>query len=192
MFVNLYLRRCFKLAMVLTLLGFGHVCVAEETSQLNVAEFNEQGQLLKPATLDEWIHLGSNVGHGYDEGTFDPKTPGTFHIVEIEPSAYAYVKQHGQYADGTMLALSFYKVQEKTNLRLNGLSQGELVSFEIHLIDSKKYEDGRAFFNFGLNDQANAAPSPNRCVECHREEGAFASTFTQFYPKMQKILNISR
>lgn len=186
--MNKTIYRCATIVLTIVfILATALGAKAQSTDNINKAVFNQQGQLVKPNNLDEWIHLGSNVGHGYNEGEFDPRSPGTFHIVEIEPSAYAYFKQHGHYANGTMIALSFYQVAEKTNPRLNGLSQGDLVSFEIHLIDNQ-YDDGRAFFNFGLNHETDMIAAGNRCVECHREEGAFASTFTQFYPKMRERL----
>lgn len=186
MFAKLHLGLPYLYAILL--LGISGLLWSQtENANLGKAQFNDAGQLLKPANLDQWIHLGSNMGQGYSEDTFDPSSPGTFRIVEMEPSAYNYFKTHGRYADGTMIGLSFYRPQSKTNPRLNGFSQGELVSFEIHLIDSA-YADGRAFFNFIKEEQADMIEAGNACVECHREEGEFESTFTQFYPKMQSII----
>ena len=177
----------------------GYVISAEDTkadqntaSNLNVAEFDDDGLLIKPNNLDQWIHVGSNMGQGYNEALFDPASPGTFQIVEIEPSAYDYFKQHGRYANGTMIALSFYKASDKSSPRLNGFHQGELVSFEIHLIDSQNFKEGRAFYNFGMKTVAEKIADGSRCVECHKTEGAFESTFTQFYPKMQNLLSIHK
>lgn len=155
---------------------------------LNTATFDQSGALIKPKDLDRWIHIGTNMGQGYNEELFDPEKPGTFQIVEIEPAAYDYFKQYGRYADGTMIALSFYKATDKASPKLNGFHQGDLVSFEIHLIDSQKYKEGRAFFNFGMKEKAEKIAEGSRCVECHEAEGAFESTFTQFYPKMQSLL----
>ena len=185
-----WLSRVMAVALIIVGLTNAMTLAAQENDTLVVAQFNQQGQLLKPIDLDHWIHLGSNLGHGYNAENFDPQSPGTFQVVEMEPNAFDFFREHGRYADGTMIALSFYWAEAKSNPSLNGFSQGQLVGFEIHLIDSQHYNDGRAFFNFGLEDRADMIAAGNQCVECHRQEGAFESTFTQFYPKMKKILQL--
>lgn len=156
---------------------------------LNIAKFTQAGELIKPDNLDTWIHLGSNLGQGYNEELFDANNAGTFQIVEMEPNAYQYFKETGHYADGTMIALSFYRPETKVSPQLNGFSQGKLVSFEIHLIDGQTLADRHGFYNFGLNENAKKIEDESLCMDCHREEAAFDGTFTQFYPKMQAILS---
>lgn len=65
-----------------------------------------------------------------------------FQAVSMEPSAYAYFRANGEYADGTMFLLSFYAMQQNGGDE-TGLNQGDLDSFEIHVIDKGLYQDGR-------------------------------------------------
>ena len=154
--------------------------------KIEIAKITDDGKLIKPSNIDEWNFLGTILGHGYpqdDNRKFSRENPGLIHVVQIEPKAYRYLKQHKKYADGTMLALSFYSTQEKPAPLTDGVVQKHLTAFEIHILDKEKYKDKRAFFIFeGYELKANMIPPGNACVTCHNEEGAFDGTFTQFYP----------
>jgi len=154
--------------------------------RLQVAVFSTSGALKKPEGLDKWIHMGSNIGHGYNGESFSDNDPGTFRVVAMEPSAYDYFIENGEYANGTMFSLSVYNVLSKVEPDLNGFSQGTLRGFEIHLIDSERNQDGRQFFMFAADDRSSI-PLANQsfCVNCHLQEAKFESTFVQFYPKLK-------
>ncbi len=156
-----------------------------EGDRLQVAVFSASGALDKPEGLDRWIHMGSNIGHGYNGKSFSDDDPGTFRVVAMEPSAYDYFVENGEYANGTMFSLSVYNVLSKVEPDLNGYSQGTFRGFEIHLIDSERNQDGRQFFMFAAEDKS-ASPLANQsiCVNCHLQEAKFESTFVQFYPKL--------
>lgn len=157
-----------------------------QTARVEVAQFSTAGALDKPKALDKWIHMGSNIGHGYNGESFATDDPGTFRVVAMEPTSYDYFIENGEYANGTMFSLSVFDVLSKVEPDLNGFSQGKLRGFEIHLIDSERNEDGREFFMFAADDQ-NAVPLADQsvCVNCHQKEGKFESTFVQFYPKLK-------
>ncbi len=156
-------------------------------AELGAAKFSSAGQLLRPADLDRWVFMGASVGLGYSQAQFDPKQPGMFQVVSMEPTAYAHFQTHGEYADGTMFLLSFYATKSNETSAESGLSQGDLESFEIHLIDKGLFEDGRAFYPFGKDDaQVSALPPNNACVQCHIQRGVFDGTFVQFYPIMRE------
>lgn len=152
---------------------------------LGVATFTGSGALEKPKGMDKWVHMGSNIGHGYNGESFARDDPGTFRVVEMEPTAYDYFLEHGEYADGTMSSLSVYDTVSKVEPDLNGFSQGKLRGFEIHLIDSTRNSDGREFFMFAAaGERAEPLADQSVCVNCHLQEGKFKSTFVQFYPKL--------
>ncbi|WP_193163407.1 cytochrome P460 family protein [Microbulbifer hainanensis] len=155
---------------------------------LTAARFDAAEKLQRPDNLDEWIFLGAVVGHGYpnsEERQFSADSPGMIQVVQMEPAAYRYLKQHGKYADGTMLALSFYNTQQKPQPEVDGIVQGELASFEIHLLDKQKFTDRSAFYVFPNDKDAIAMiPAGNNCVSCHKEDGAYDATFAQFYPQL--------
>lgn len=157
-----------------------------ETGRVSVAEFGANNQLRKPENIDEWILLGASAGHGYPNHSspeFSQKHPGKIQIVQIEPEAYRYFKKHRHFANGTMLSLSFYDVQKSPSPDVNGIVQGAMSSFEIHLIDKEKFTDTRAFYHFAIEDMMAPMIKPgNSCVQCHNAHAQFDGTFMQFYP----------
>jgi hypothetical protein len=171
---------------------------AASATSLDAARLTDAGELLRPANLDEWVFLGASLGMGYDNVDFDPKSPGNFQVVLMEPSAYAYFKTNGQYANGSMFLLSFYRTEQRVSIDRAGFVQGELKNFEIHLLDRSRFAEGRAFYLFGPKDDKGAVlPPGSPCVECHVRDGAFDGTFAQFYPALRHripadLLNKSR
>jgi hypothetical protein len=159
---------------------------AAESERIQVAEYDSSDRLIRPGNIDEWILLGASVGHGYPGGEsrgFSLDSPGLIQIIQMEPAAYQYFKKHKQYADGTMLALSFYNTQEEPSPAVDGVVQDDLATFEIHLIDKQGFEDKRAFYLFSGEDRiAPMVSAGNDCVDCHNKHAKFDGTFTQFYP----------
>jgi hypothetical protein len=168
-------------------------CSAQSQSgreNLDVAEYTAAGELVFPADVDQWIHLGSSLGGGYsEEVAFAPEDPGTFHVTTIEPTAYRYLLEHKEYADGTMLLLSFYNTQPAPEPKLNGFVQGNLAAREIHVIDRSRFADERGFFLFAEGvTESQLVPAPNQCLTCHAEHARFDGTFTQFYPPIRELV----
>jgi hypothetical protein len=154
--------------------------------RLEVARFTADGQLLRPNDLDQWVFLGTSLGMGYNQGTFNPQSPGQFQVVLIEPRAYRYFVEHGHYAPGSMLLLYFYDTAQRRSINQTGFVQGELTNYEIHLIDPARSSEGRVFYVFRRDDaQGNAMPKGSACVACHTKHGAFEGTFAQFYPTIR-------
>ena len=151
--------------------------------------------LIRPVNIDEWIFLGASVGHGYPAegvtGGFSTANPGKIQIVQMEPSAYQYFKSRGHYADGTMLSLSFYNVLEDPIPAVDGIVQGNLDTFEIHLLDKKRFKDERAFYLYSANEvKASMIPEGNNCVVCHNNEAHFDGTFSDFYPVIRDNIRV--
>ncbi|HEX7080497.1 MAG TPA: cytochrome P460 family protein [Gammaproteobacteria bacterium] len=161
----------------------------EADAALTAARYTDGGDLEFPANTDEWIVLGTGIGGGYEEGVLDPANPGPITVAQIEPSAYRYLLEHGRYADGTMLLLTFYRTQEKPEPALRGFVQGDVALREIHVIDRERYpEEGRAFFQYPPGTAVSEKlPLGSECVACHAEHGAFDGTFTQFYPPVRRF-----
>ena len=159
----------------------------EKRERISVAKFTDDGSLVRPVNIDEWIFLGASVGHGYPPergaGGFSTANLGKIQIVQMEPSAYQYFKSRGHYADGTMLSLSFYNILEAPIPTVDGVVQGNLDTFEIHLLDKKKFNDKRAFYLYSANEvETSMIPEGNNCVVCHNNEAHFDGTFSNFYP----------
>lgn len=159
---------------------------AAPVATVDVAAFKDDGQLRRPANLDEWVFLGTSLGMGYNARAFDPSAPGQFQVVLMEPTAYRQFVATGAYPDGAMFLLSFYDSEQKVSINRSGFVQRDLDSFEIHLIDSRRPGEGHYFYPFGATDpQAAVLPAGNACITCHLKNGAFNGTFAQFYPTIR-------
>lgn len=158
-------------------------------SAVDVAGFTAEGRLRRPDNLDEWVFLGASLGMGYNAAAFDPKAPGQFQVVLMEPKAYRQLLQTGAYPDGAMFLLSFYNSEQKASINRSGFVQRDLDSFEIHLIDRRRPGEGHFFYPFGAKDQqAEVLPAGNPCIQCHLKDGAFDGTFAQFYPTIRHLI----
>lgn len=159
-------------------------------TDLNVAEYTDNKELLYPDNLPEWIHMGTSLGGDYNENQFDPESPGTLGVVQMEPNAYRYFLEHKEYADGTMFLLSFFDSESKSEPQLQGFVQGDMTAQEIHVIDEQRFNEGRAFFLYRNTTQASSpkVPDGSECVQCHTEHGDFDATFIQFYPTIRDHL----
>lgn len=192
--VNRVAARCCLVLLLGQWLAAAVFSAERPVERLDVASFASGNQLLRP-NIDEWIFLGSSVGHGYTAsgaaaGRFSVQNPGYFQVVHIEPQAYRYFKQHRRYANGTMLSLSFYRIRDKPAPAIDGWLQGELASVEIHLLDKTTYVDKRAFFRFDpAQSSAAAVAVPNSCIRCHQSQAHFDGTFSDFYPLIRQQLS---
>jgi hypothetical protein len=158
---------------------------------LNAARY-DGGRLLRPSDLDRWVFLGASLGMDYNNATFSPESPGAFHVVLMEPSAYEYFMKHGRYADGSMFLLSFYDTQRGASVDRAGYVPGALSAFEIHVIDRARYTEKHAFFPFAKDDaRAEVLPPGSPCVQCHVPKGAYDGTFTQFYPPIRERVPVT-
>jgi len=159
-------------------------------TRLGAAVYGPNGQLPFPAGTDRWIAAGSALGGQYSDEPFDPARPGTIGEVKIEPSAYDYFLEHGEYADGTMFLLTFYASEAKSDPQLSGFVQGNVLQREIHVVDRERFaEEGHAFYLYPAGATADPMPLPvgSECFRCHSEHGAFDATFVQFYPALRDL-----
>lgn len=166
------------------------VCVAAEAPRsVDVARFNEDGELIVPGNMDEWVFLGSSLGMGYSQESFDPGSPGMFQIARMEPQAYRAFLATGRFVDGTMIALHFFGSQNEVSINRAGFVMDDLHFGEIHYKDSERFPDGFNFYNVA-NGEATAEeiPLPNECVECHKRDAAYDGVFVQFYPVIHEHL----
>lgn len=169
------------------------LAAAAPADNVDVARFTPDGRLKRPADLDEWVFLGASLGMGYNAAAFDPKSPGQFQVVLMEPQAYRLFVKTGAYPDGAMFLLSFYDSEQKVSINRSGFVQRDLDSFEIHLIDRRRPGEGHYFFPFGATaNEAKVLPAGNACVTCHLKDGAFDGTFAQFYPTIRHRIPAAR
>jgi len=185
------MRRFQTIAILIFVSCLGTLSLAEDsaTDVVNAATFDDDGKLIKPGDIDEWVFLGSSLGMGYSQAEFDPGSAGMFQIVRMEPRAYKAFVETGRFADGTMFALHFYGSQNNVSINRAGFVMGSLHFMEIHYKDSERFPDGFNFYTFD-NDQtvAEEVSLPNECVACHKKDGVYDGVFVQFYPTIHEFL----
>ncbi len=173
----------------IVLLGLGLLAVADHGPRLDVARFSDDGSLVVPDNLDEWIFIGSSLGMGYSQENFDPDSPGMFQVARMEPAAYQAFKETGTFVDGTMISLHFYGSQNEISINRAGFVMDDLHFAEIQYKDSDRFPDGFNFYNVNNGDKlAQEIPLPNECVDCHKRDGAYDGVFVQFYPTIHEFL----
>jgi Cytochrome P460 len=173
----------------LTVFSIAAFAMAEEEYRIDVAEFDDDGDLIVPTDLDEWIFIGSSLGMGYSQDNFDPDSPGMFQVARMEPTAYKVFKKTGKFADGTMLSLHFYGSANHISINRSGFVMSDLHFAEIHYKDSKRFPDGFNFYNLSNGEPTGREIElPNDCVDCHKRDGAYDGVFVQFYPTIREYL----
>ena len=179
-----------SILVILSLLSVSVIGVsAGNETPVDVAEFDDNGRLLVPGNINEWVFIGSSLGMGYSQTDFDPDSPGMFQIARMEPNAYQAFVETGEFVDGAMIALHFYGSQNHISINRSGFVMDDLHFAEIHYKDSERYPDGFNFFTFNPGDTAaDEVALPNDCVDCHKRDGAYDGVFVQFYPDIHRYL----
>ena len=165
-------------------------------------QYNGDGHLIRPTNFRTWIFVGSSIGLSYF-GKEEPKGPGLFHHIYIQPEAYRHYVKTGEFPDKTMLVMENYSAGSKEDNTtgpiiegkefdiLHGLFEDKRMGLEVALKDLDRFEDGWAYFNFssanGLKETGAAFPKAV-CWNCHNTHGADDNVFVQFYPVLREPL----
>lgn len=182
-----------------TLSGCGSAVSPDGTSRANAAEpqdmkaapgatYNAEGELQRPIDHREWVFVGAPVTPN-DMNDGKAAFP-EFHNVYIDPSSFASYKQTGKFPDGTIILKELVSVGGKSMASGNGYFQGEFVSLEAMVKDSRRFSDepgGWAFFRFGEAPDytpVGARMKTESCNSCH--SGATEDyVFTDTYPVLR-------
>lgn len=145
--------------------------------------------LLRPADYREWVFVGAGLGMTYQPQSDSQPRPQMFTNVFVNPSSYRSFMRSGTWPDKTILILEIRASDSEVSINKSGRFQTTLAGLEAHVKDSRLSGDGWAFFNLGLNAQAEALSGKDvvRCVECHAKNAAVDNTFVQFYPTLLEV-----
>lgn len=182
-----------------TLSGCGSAVSPNGAARANAAEpqdmkpapgatYNAEGELQRPNDHREWVFVGAPVTPN-DMNDGKAAFP-EFHNVYIDPSSFASYKQTGKFPDGTVILKELVSVGGKSMPSGNGYFQGEFVSLEAMVKDSRRFRDepgGWAFFRFGEAPDytpVGARMKTESCNSCH--SGATEDyVFTDTYPVLR-------
>ena len=151
------------------------------------AEFNADGEMIRPEGWREWVFVGSPLTPNSLNGGEAPFPE--FHTVYIDPESWAHWKKTGTFREGTMFAKELTLVGDTAATSGIGFFNGDLQGFEIAHKDSERYPEdagGWGYYTFGHKPEpyANstaAMPTP-ACAACHTAAAAEDMVFTQYYP----------
>ncbi len=149
--------------------------------------FTAEGRLEYPQDYREWVYVSSGLDMSYsDRG--GGMGHSMFDNVFVQPKAYREFVRTGLWPDGTLLALEVRAAAEKGSINQHGKFQtGELMGFEVHVKDTKRFQGGWGFFSFRGPEPAQMIPMTQDCYSCHRDHAAVDTTFVQFYPTLLPI-----
>ena len=157
-------------------------------------QFTSDGKLVRPTGYLEWVMVGASTGLSYaqpQQAAAAGAAPGMFHNVYMQPWAYRYVMQHGQFPENAMFVLTFFESSRKSNPARAGFYEGQRISgFEVHLKRKDVDSTGWGFYGFGSDTSRPQAKQPSAlaCYSCHSKEAAFDNAFVQFYPALRERL----
>jgi hypothetical protein len=169
-------------------------------SSPNAPRYDDKN-LLFPDGFRNWMFVGSNLGLLYKG---DPQPgPITFHNIYIDPEAYAYFRDHGQFPDPTVLVMDIYDSQDRetqgilTRGSFDGPWDGNFVAVK----DSKRPPGPNgeksiwAYYIFSKDKtdptkpQASAPAEPDKdCYACHKEHGMIDNVWVQLYPILRSLV----
>ncbi len=162
-------------------------------SDVRGAEFAANGEVKRPDNWRSWVFIGANLTpNGLNDGkAIFPE----FHYTYIEPSAWAYYKRTGRFAEGTqivkelvLLGKSEYEDGSTTGPVGRGFYAGKPIVLAYMYKDSKRFPDkpgGWGYFDFGSAQpyRASAMAHANKtCASCHELAKGTDYVFTQHYP----------
>lgn len=154
-------------------------------------EFNDDGSIKQPVGFRKWVFLGAPVTpNDMNEG--EASFP-EFHNTYMDPVSFAYVEQHGEYRDGTVIVKELTSVGSKVQPSGNGYFQGDFTGLEVSIKDGKRFADepgNWAYFSFGHKYPLKAKASKNNvasCNSCH-DQNAKNFVFSDVYPVLKDVL----
>lgn len=148
-------------------------------------QYDEKGQLLRPADYREWMFVSAGYGMNYSPG---PGSHEMFTNVFVQRWAYDEFMKSGKWPEQTMFVIDERDAASRSSINQKGHYQTDLMGLAVEIKDSARNPDKWAYYGFGAeNKSAGAMPHGNPCWTCHEEHAAVEHTFVQFYPTLKPV-----
>ncbi len=156
-----------------------------------VPVYDDDGSLRWPEGFRTWVFVGASLGLSYSPHKAEYGDE-LFHNVYLDRRAYEHYARTGEFPEKSMLAMSVYRQANKSESlsKLQGSFEGELVSLEVAVKDSERFDEGWAYFDFSGGDSQKETARPfarEKCFECHAEHAADDNVFVQYYPILRRL-----
>jgi len=165
------------LAVCLTLLA------AAPEDKMPKPQYDEKGELLRPADYREWMFLSAGFGMNYSPG---PDSHEMFTNVFVQRWAYDDFLKSGKWPEQSMFVIDERDAASRSSINQKGHYQTDLMGLAVEVKDSTRNPDKWAYYGFGADAKsAGAMPHGNGCWSCHDAHAAVEHTFVQFYPTLK-------
>ena len=148
-------------------------------------QYDEKGQLLRPANYREWMFLSAGYGMNYSPG---PDSHEMFTNVFVQRWAYDEFMKSGKWPEQSMFVIDERGAASRSSINQKGHYQTDLMGLAVEVKDSARNPDKWAYYGFGEeNKSAGAMPHGNPCWACHDAHAAVEHTFVLFYPTLKVV-----
>ena len=148
-------------------------------------QYDEKGNLVRPADYREWMFLSAGYGMNYSP---EPGSHEMFTNVFVQRWAYDEFLKSGKWPEQSMFVIDERDAESKGSINKRGHYQTDLMGLAVEVKDSARNPDKWAYYGFGDNDKtAGAMPHGNPCWSCHDGHAAVEHTFVQFYPTLKPV-----
>lgn len=152
--------------------------------------FTADGQLERPdPSYREWVYIGAPLTPNEIN---PPEAPfPEFHNVYMHPADFAYWKDNGTFADGTVIIKELVTVGSKAAVSGQGYFMGDFRGLEATIKDAERFADepgNWAYFSFGHSYPLAESTTPQpveSCNACHDANADYDFVFTQYYPVLR-------
>ncbi len=146
-------------------------------------QYDEKGQLLRPADYREWMFLSAGFGMNYSP---EPGGHELFTNVFVQRWAYNDFVNSGKWPEQTMFVIDERDTASRSSINQKGHYQTDLMGLAVEVKDSAHNPDKWAYYAYNADGKtAGAMPHGNGCWSCHDAHAAVEHTFVQFYPTLQ-------
>ena len=148
-------------------------------------QYDEKGQLLRPAHYREWMFLSAGFGMNYSP---EPGSHEMFTNVFVQRWAYNEFLNSGKWPEQSMFVIDERDTASRSSINQKGHYQTDLTGLAIEVKDSARNADKWAYYGFDADvKSAGAMPKGNGCWSCHEAHAAVEHTFVQFYPTLKPV-----
>ena len=151
----------------------------------------DKGRALRlPDGYRQWVFVGSSLGLSYDAAAPDHEM---FNHTLMEPTAYRYFVETGEFREGTMFVLMLHGAARAVLPGRRGQFAGDIHGVEMAVKDRTRTPEGWAYYGFGgMGSIARTAqPEGTGCFNCHKTHAARDNVFLQFYPLLAEAAHIT-
>ena len=148
-------------------------------------QYDQKGQLIRPADYREWMFLSAGYGMNYSPA---PGGHEMFTNVFVQRWAYSEFANSGKWPEQSMFVIDERDAASRSSINQKGHYQTDLMGLPVEVKDSARNPDKWAYYFFNAAGKtAEAMPRGNPCWSCHDNHAAVEHTFVQFYPTLKVL-----